>query len=362
MPGWRDPGEVHFLLGLCQEASGAHAPAVASFKSAIAKDPSRIESYVLLAELQQGWLGEEQEAIKTMDALLAANPKSHRACLARSDFERRRGDQITAEKYLSAAAELAPDEPAVLLAVARWAEERGQLDDARKLVERGLEKNPKSAELYTALADVELRAGNRAAAAGALRRGLAELPTDSNLQVLLIDLLIDEKQFAEATSQTEALRDAPASLTSYLKGRLAIEKQQWAQAIAHLEKARAELGATSFWSSRVHALLGACYEQIGDTEQRLAAFRRAVHIEPHWSAARFGLARHAWPRTGSMRLFSSWRRPARRPTRRRRCGALSPEPNCRQPCASCPPPATGPCSSARWTEPRSLTPTIQRTF
>ena len=52
----------------------------------------------------------------------------------------------------------------------------------------------------------------------------------------------------------------------------------------------ADLPEKSDWQSRVHALLGLCYQHLGDEERQLASFRQAVRHEPGWAEAKFGLA------------------------------------------------------------------------
>src|SRR5439155_5125786 len=117
--------------------------------------------------------------------------------------------------------------------------------------------------------------------------GLRNAPKSNELAILMIDLLIDEKQYDQASKKIEDLVQAglKPTLPNYLKARLRIADRKWNEAIALLEEVRKDLGATSEWSSRVHALLGLSYRQIRDHEQELQAFRRAVQDEPTWMTA-----------------------------------------------------------------------------
>lgn len=134
--------------------------------------------------------------------------------------------------------------------------------------------------------------GKTDAAMDTLRDGLKLAPNANELAVLLIDLMIDKNQIKEAQEKIDILRtnSVRLALPNYLQGRIHVAKQQWPEAIRVLEEVRNELGPQSEWSSRVHALLGLSYRHMGDREQELLSFRRAVADEPTWTAASLGLA------------------------------------------------------------------------
>ena len=291
LPQWDNQAELEHILGWCQEATGEYAKAVASFGRAIEKDPRRQESYILLAEVLGQRLDQAEEAGKVMDRLVAANGESFGAYLSRFRFHRQQDALAQAEADLNKALALAPKEPAVLLAAAEWAQGKGDLVRARELVQRGWEVEPRNVAVIKALAGLEMRAGNRQAAVAILRSAVKDVPQAFELQVLLVDLLLDESKLTEAAAKIQELRDGgmPAMLPDYLQARLALLRDQWPQALALLEKVRADLGKIPEWASRVHALLGLCYRKLGDHEQELNAFRQAVAQEPAWTMARFGL-------------------------------------------------------------------------
>src|ERR1019366_1843762 len=110
--------------------------------------------------------------------------------------------------------------------------------------------------------------------------------------ILLIDLMIDQKHYKEAQAKIDDLVKAglKPALPSYLRARICVARQEWSEGIKLLESARKALGAGSEWSSRVNALLGLSYRNVGDPEQELQAFRRAVRDEPIWMTANVGLS------------------------------------------------------------------------
>lgn len=288
---WDKPGEIEHVLGWCHEAQGKYEKAAEWFRKAIAIDPHRLESYVLLAEVLQAKLNEPEQAAEVMNDLVQHNPRSFQAYLTRSRFLQKHGDNARAEKDIQEALTLAPEEQAVLLAAADWSQSHGNSDTARKHLAKGIALHPTDATMYKALAGLELTSGKRAPAKELLRQGLKQNPESVDLSVLLIDILIDEAELAEAEQLLADLRRSGfvSPMTDYFQGRLKVQRGQWSSAIPLLERARAELGAGSEWASRVNLLLGLCYRQSGDLEQQLTAFRLAVLLEPTWTAAHMGL-------------------------------------------------------------------------
>ncbi len=286
-------GDVEHQLGWCQEARGNYPAAAASFARAIKKAPMQLESYVLLAELLQRQLDQPEEAARVLDQMVEANPKSHKALLARARRHRERGALDAALADARRAADLAPKEADVLLTVADVARDRDEPATAREALKRGLELHPRDERFYRTLAALELESGRRAEAVACLRRGLAAVP-EGGLAPQLADLLLDEGNLDEATALAARVRKAGDMGTAdYLEGRALAARGRWLEALDRLEAARARFG----WSghsvtgaARVEVWLGKCHEQEGDTDLRLAAFRRAVALDPALPVARLGLA------------------------------------------------------------------------
>ena len=286
---WPDKAEVLHMLGWCHEAKREYLAAVQAFEAAIALDPKRLETYALLAEVLQS--RQPDQARRVMDDMVEANPDSYKAYLSRARFTRRSGDEKKAQNDLQAAYKLAPDRPEVILELADAARAQGNWEEAVKLLQHGLKRFPDNAAFYRDLAWVNILTEKRAAAIVILQDGLRNAPKSNELAILMIDLMIDEKQYDQASKKIDDLLRAglKPALPNYLKARLSIADRRWNEAIQLLESTRQDLGAGSEWSSRINALLGLCYRQIGDREQELQAFRRAVQDEPTWMTACVGL-------------------------------------------------------------------------
>lgn len=291
LPQRPDDAELHQLLGQCQAAIGDAAAAAGSLSHAIELDPARIAVYLMLADVQWRGLAQEEEAVKTVDRMVQANSKKAEAYLARGRFAQQRGQLTNASIDVQQAIALAPDDPTVSLAAASWAESQGRVDEARRHLRRALANHPEHVGLINSLANLELRDGRRAETIRILKDGIAKAPDAFELQILLADLLIDDKQLdaAQELIATMVRAGLPPTFPDYLQGRLAVERGQWSKAIELLEKAAIVLGNQTEWSSRVNAMLGRCYAEIGAHDQRLVAWRRAVDHEPNWTAARHGM-------------------------------------------------------------------------
>ncbi len=286
-----DKADILHMLGWCHDAQREYPEAASSFTEAIRINPRQIRSYALLAEVQQERLNDPDAAQKTMDDLVEANADTYQAYLLRGQFLRRRGDEKAAQSDLQTAYRLGPDQADAILELADAARACGNWEEAGRLLKDGMKRFPDNAAFVKQIVSVEILTGKTSAAIDHLRVGIKRAPQAHELAILMVDLLIDQKQYAEARARIAELVKAglKPALPNYLKARLGIAHKEYREAIGLLEEVRQDLGAGSEWQGRVHALLGYCYRQIGDHEQELQAFRRAVQDEPTWAVAGIGL-------------------------------------------------------------------------
>jgi cellulose synthase operon protein C len=286
-----DRAEILHMLGWCQEVKKDYVQAGRSFEEAIRIKPTQLRTYPLLVEVLLDRLAQPDDAQKVIDDMLRDNSKSYQAHLIHARFERRRGNEREAERALAEAYRLAPDRAEVLLAVADAARVKGNWNESRRLLLDGMKRFPNHADFYRLLADVQLRTKRDDDALKVLQAGLTQTPASHELRVMLIDLLIDTQQYDAARTKIDELRKAelPPALPDYLTARLKVADMRWQEAIQLLEGVHQELGPVSDWTSRIQVLLGVCYRHLGDHEQELQAFRRAVDQEPGWATATFGL-------------------------------------------------------------------------
>lgn len=290
-PRWKQPGEIEHMLGWCYEARGDYPQAAEWFGRAIASSANRLESYILLADVLHNRLDQSDEAGQILDKMVAANANWYQAYVERARFYQGRGQADDADKDIARAVELAPDNESVLLAAAESAQARSNWKKARDIVQRGLVRHPQQASLYKALAALEIRSGRDREAIACLQRGIDKVPQARELQVLLADLFIDEGKLDRATELITELHkeNFPSALPDYLQARLLMAEKKWGPAANLLERCRQDLGPASEWTGRVNFSLGACYGRLGDLDQQLAAYERALLRDPGWPAARIGL-------------------------------------------------------------------------
>ena len=184
LPGWDKKGELEHILGWCCEAEKRYDQAEAWFRKAIARDPLRIDSYALLADIlrQKSDVDAPAQTMAIMDVLVKENPDSYQAYLLRRRIrlllnnEDKPAELDLAEKDLQWAMKLAPQEPEVVLAAAASAQQRGHIEDARAQLMRGIAAHPRQAALYKALAQLEILADRPIAAQTVLHQGVRKFP------------------------------------------------------------------------------------------------------------------------------------------------------------------------------------------
>src|SRR5262249_5617932 len=154
----------------------------------------------------------------------------------------------------------------------------------------GLELHPRDGRFYHALAVLDVQGGRRADAVAALRRGLAALGQSGALVPGLADLLIDEGKLDEARPLIARLRKdgGPVGVAGYLDARVLMQSGRWAEACELLQRLRGRSVAAG-WAVQVEIALGQCYGRLGETDESLAAYRRAVKLDGSVALARLGL-------------------------------------------------------------------------
>ncbi len=286
-----EDAELEHRAGQCLEATGDYAGAAAWYEKATRHAPGQIASYARLVDLLQHRLHDGPRAAEVLDRMVAANGQSFEAYLLRARFGREHLPPGQIAPDIDRARRLAPDNPDVLQAVAALASLQDKPEEAQSYLRQGLKAHPRHAGLYLALAELEVQSHRPGDAIACLRRGLTALPEHTDLQHALADLLLRQGERAQAGEVIGRLARAgsPLARAGYWEARLRMQDRQWAEAARLLEDARARLAVTPAWLPPVELALGQCYEQLGDHDRRLAAYRRAVELDPASATARHGL-------------------------------------------------------------------------
>lgn len=329
--------EALAAVGLVKQAD--YARAVERLERAVQKTPDLFDATLDRAVLLRDRLGRGEEADKLVEAMAAANPRSAPAQLAAAEYWRESTRRDRAERQaaaVAAARTAAPDDPAVAAAAAREARAAaGRPDGVAGLAaaQAGLAAaidrlsvgvtRVEPAELAKLDPDARLRraqlaalfteavetavvaaglpgaagpAGDRLAAAEAVaRRGADLMPEAFDLQVALVGVLVGRQQSDAAgreLDRLEKLRPADPRL-AYFRGRLLIARGEWREAAGVLDGVVSAADPTGDLGARAALLAGGCWDKLGGSDRRLAAYRRAAAADPRspvWAEANLRLA------------------------------------------------------------------------
>ncbi|MCL4193367.1 MAG: tetratricopeptide repeat protein, partial [Thermoguttaceae bacterium] len=304
--------ELLLQMGRCQEALGKYAsadnakltpdissevardiPAAVWYEAAIASAPDQLQAYVGLAGLLRNRLNQKEAADEWMKKLVEANPESAEAHVYYGQYLLGEAkDTPQAEAEARRALELEPDLVGGLLLAAQCAIEQQRYDEARTHAARALELEPRQATLYATLADIETRSGQSAAAIAWLEKGLEANSGNPDILWQLTRLLIEAGELERAESRLAELEKTSRTpaLVEFLRARKTLAQEQWLAASRQFEQVRANLTPWPSIVKEVDFYLGECYRQLGNSDQQLTAYRRALSADPFWLPARAGLA------------------------------------------------------------------------
>jgi tetratricopeptide (TPR) repeat protein len=291
-----EDGEVEYLNGRCLEGRAEYAKATPAYQRAIRHTPDRAEAYLRLAKLLRDRLVRPDEAKDVLEKMVEANQQSFRAYLERARFQiesDQSAEALTAaERDVTEARRLAPDEVEVLLTAAEVAQKRPNgVKDARNYLEQALRGHPRAVRVYAALAALESAEGKRDEAAKYLRQGLAALPGQPDLLWNLANLLIHQGNLNEAEKVVAQVRaaDIPHLQVAYLEAALQFKSGEWLKASKSLEAIRPLVTDSRDLTVQCDLLLGQCFEKLGDFDRQVLAYRRIIALDPFQVPARFGL-------------------------------------------------------------------------
>lgn len=114
---------------------------------------------------------------------------------------------------------------------------------------------------------------------------IAPLDDSSRFTLAMADVRLHHPDWARAQLARLALRNPKVALYQYWLGRLDYDGQQYARAVARLQRA-IQLDTQM---TRAYDTLGLCYDYLGDTEHAIATFQQAVAFN------RKELHPSAWP-------------------------------------------------------------------
>ncbi len=157
-----------------------------------------------LSQMRSGDLAGAQ---RTLDALLAADPRQKEALILRGDLCAVRRDAPCARAAWQAALVAGADGYALRLRLGTAAERAGDAAAARAAFEAALGFSPSGVEALAALARLHRQAGDAAAEARVLGALSAARPEDPSPRERLVTLALEQKRWSELAAQADALSE-----------------------------------------------------------------------------------------------------------------------------------------------------------
>jgi arylsulfatase A-like enzyme/Flp pilus assembly protein TadD len=150
------------------------------------------------------------DARKTLEKVLALDPKSPTALRQLGELELQAGDYVQAAHHFKGAAEIRPNDAAALFHEGQALEKTHDLGDARDALEASLKLMPGQFNARLLLGQVYLDLKDPAAAEDQFEAALLVQPDSVEAQLGLADAQITKGNFAEAAQSLEALSKVQA--------------------------------------------------------------------------------------------------------------------------------------------------------
>jgi tetratricopeptide (TPR) repeat protein len=313
--------ELLVILAACQVAlegdNRGNAAAKSSLERAIELEPDRLGTYQRLAMLLRRKFDDPAEADGVMDEMVERNQRSAESLVARAGywfglprFEAARLERSEAEqlkrKWFEAARDDACDAlesasqdsdvpwiSGALWIAAKSSQRLGQLEAARTHALRGIEVRPRQAAMYNLLAEIELLLGKPREAIEVMKRGLAQNPNDPDLlwNRATVSIHLGDVDQAQQTVEKLGRIDNLPHPIELPQGQLACLKGEWRKGRDLLETVRVKVLDKPDLAKRTEYWLAKCYGRLGKPAEQLAAYRKAISIDPKWVSPRLAKAR-----------------------------------------------------------------------
>ena len=276
--------EVRFLLAAALRRSGEVAGALEILDPLAAERPGawglQYEQGMALA-----MLGRSDEAIAALERATAANPRASLAWHALGDLN----GLADPARAAAAQARLLPGsvgDAALVAAVLAWIDAPDTATSDALRARFGLDFNDPAA--LRLLADVAVRRGCHAAAEGLLAQAVAAAPDYAPARFHRAILLLRLERFAEALAEVTPIltANAAAGPVRALHAGVLMNLGREREAVDAFAAALAVMPDDArLWHAYGHAL-----RSIARQSDAVAAYRRAIDIEPHFGEAYWSLA------------------------------------------------------------------------
>jgi tetratricopeptide (TPR) repeat protein len=282
-----DSPETHQAWANYDAAQNNIAAAMQEMQQAVAADPNRSESYLLLAIFQlRSDLPDQAET--NFKKAIEVDRKSMNAQLALGGFYQSRNRLPEAEQQFKRAIDVDPKNPAPRAAYVRLLMQQGKKADVESFLgqtKKDLSNNP---EGYRMLGDFYFASGDLDKATSEYNSLYHDHPKDLQVKKNYIQLLILRNRLDEATKLNNEILKANAKDADALvyKGQVQIRRNDASGAIDSLQNAL-RLDAEN---AVAHYQLGNAFAQQHNDARAESEWREAVRIRPDMTDAHRSLA------------------------------------------------------------------------
>jgi cellulose synthase operon protein C len=279
--------ETHEAWANYYAAQNNLTAAIQEVQRTIALDPSRSESYLLLAllQLRSNMLDQAEASFKKA---VQADPKAMNAQLALGGFYQSHNRMPEAEQQFKHAIDINPKDSSPRAAFVRLLMQEGKRDEAESFLRQTKKDLADRPEGYRMLGDYYFAIGDLDKAVAEYGALYSDHPKDILAKKNYIQLLILKNRVDEAaTLNNEILKSTPHDVdTLVFKGEIQLRQNDAAGAVESLQSAL----KNDSNSAVAHYQLGVAYAQQRDSHRAESEWREAVRIKPDMTEAQRKIA------------------------------------------------------------------------
>ncbi len=278
--------ETHEAWANYYAAQNNLGPALQEMQQAIALDPTRSESYLLLALLQlRGGLPEQAEANFKK---AAEDPTAMNAQLALGGFYQARNRLPEAEQQFRHAIAVAPKDPGPRSALVRLLMQEGKTAEIETFLQQTKKDLPDNSDGYRMLGDFYFHNGDLEKAVDEYTAVYKDHPKDILVKKNYVQLLILKNRLDDAARlNDEVLKANPRDVDALIyRGQIMLRRTQNSAAVDAFQNALRDDPDNAV----AHYQLGVAYDQQHDESRAESKWREAVRLRADLTDAQRALA------------------------------------------------------------------------
>lgn len=278
--------EAWFLLGSIACQTGNHHVAISSLTRSIELDPALSTAYANLGLAYEA-LGDREAALAAFTQALALNPLAVEIQFERAMMLIELERLPEAVESLTSVLTVDAEYPGAYFQLGQVHSRIGNIQQAIEAFTEILKRSPRHFETYLALGNLYASRGFYVEAVENLRMAVAIKPTDVAPYLNLALVLHKQGRDAEAESVARmAIAVAPHDVAARNNlGAILFFRDQLDESREFLQQSIVD----GYESSVTHNLLGNVFQQLGQTDEAVACYRRAIEIDPDFVGAHSNL-------------------------------------------------------------------------